>query len=154
MTRKRSRYRPRGVIMDTISHVLGGFRPVREVGHAVTLKIRNHAAMTAMVQGNGTRGDIDELISAMNVAEALAITCGLGHEYRDEITAAQDAILSMCKRGLNKGRFLFTGPEIQSLNLGMEIHDAQLDTCTVEQLEKALDFVAREIRARRAREIA
>ena len=42
----------------------------------------------------------------------------------------------------------------QALNLGMEIHDAQLDTCTVEQLEKALEFVAREIRARRAREIA
>ena len=152
--RKRSSYRPKRIIPDIVSHVIGGFRPVREVGHAVTLKIRNHAAMNSMVHGTGTRDDIDELIAAMNVSEALAITCGLGDEYRKEITAAQDAIFSMGRRGLDKGRFLFTGPEIQAMNLGMEIHDAQLDVCTVEQLEKALDFVSRELRARRAREIA
>jgi hypothetical protein len=137
-----------------VSHVIGGFRPVREVGHSTTLKIRNHAAMNSMVHGTGTRDDIDELIAAMNVCEALAITTGLGDEYRSEIKAAQDAIFSMGRRGLDKGRFLFTGLEIQAMNLGMEIHDAQLDVCTVEQLEKALDFVARELRARRAREIA
>ncbi len=127
---------------------------MREVGHSTTLKIRNHAAMNSMVHGTGTRDDIDELIAAMNVCEALAITTGLGDEYRSEIKAAQDAIFSMGRRGLDKGRFLFTGLEIQAMNLGMEIHDAQLDVCTVEQLEKALDFVARELRARRAREIA
>jgi hypothetical protein len=152
--RKRSSYRPKRIIQDMVSHVIGGFRPVREVGHSTTLKIRNHAAMNSMVHGTGTRDDIDELIAAMNVCEALAITTGLGDEYRSEIKAAQDAIFSMGRRGLDKGRFLFTGLEIQAMNLGMEIHDAQLDVCTVEQLEKALDFVARELRARRAREIA
>lgn len=152
--RKRSSYRPKGIIRDTISHVIGGFRLVQDTGKAVTLKIKNHQALASMVQGSGNRDDIDILIAAMNVAEALCITAELGHEYRQEITDAQNAIYTMGRRGLEKNRFLFTGPEMQAMNLGMEIHDAQLDACTVAQLEKALDFVGREIRAKRAREIA
>lgn len=152
--RKRSRYRPKGVILDTVSHVLGGFLPVREHGRATTLKIKNHQALASMVAGTGSRDDIDILIAAMNVAEALAIVASLGHEYRKEIKAAQDAILSMGKRGIERDRFLFTGPELQAMNLGMEIHDAQLDACTVGQLERALDFVARELLAKRARAVA
>lgn len=152
--RKRSKYKPKGVIMDTVGHVLGGFRLVQHTGKAVTLKIKNHQALASMVKGTGSREDIDILIAAMNVTEALAITGDLGHEYRAEITAAQDAILAMGKRGLERNRFLFTGPELTAMNLGMEIHDAQLDACTVAQLEKALDFVARELLARRARTIA
>jgi len=152
--RKRSRYRPKGVIIDTIGHVLGGFAPMREHGKATTLKIKNHQALTSMVAGTGNRDDIDVLIAAMNVAEALAIIASLGDEYRAEITAAQDALLAMSRRGLERNRFLFTGLELTAMNLGMEVHDAQLDACTVGQLEQALDFVARELRARRARAIA
>ena len=152
--RKRSSYRPKGVIMDTMRHVLGGFTPVREHGKATTLKIKNHNALANMTQGSGSRDDIDILIACMNVAEALAITAELGTEYRAEITAAQDAIVTMGRRGIAKSRFLFTGPELTAMNLGMEIHDAQLDACTVAQLEKALDFVAGELLARRARTIA
>ena len=152
--RKRSSYRPKGVILNTIGHVLGGFAPVREHGKATTLKIKNHQALASMVAGTGSRDDIEILIAAMNVAEALAITADLGDGYRPEITAAQDAIYSMGQRGLAKNRFLFTGPELTAMNLGMEIHDAQLDACTVGQLERALNFVARELRARRARAIA
>jgi hypothetical protein len=151
--RKRSKYRPKGVIQDTVAHVLGGFRLVQHTGKAVTLKIKNHQAMASMVAGTGSRDDIDILIAAMNVTEALAIAAELGHEYRGEITAAQDAILAMAKRGLERSRFLFTGPELTAMNLGMEIHDAQLDACTVQQLERALDFVARELLAKRAKAI-
>lgn len=152
--RKRSKYRPKGIITDTISHVLGGFRLVQDTGKAVTLKIKNHQALVSMTQGKGTRDDIDVLIAAMNVAEALVITADLGGEYRQEIKGAQDAIYTMGQRGLSKNRFLFTGPEMQAMNMGMAVHDAQLDACTVGQLERALDYVAREIRAKRARAIA
>lgn len=152
--RKRSKYRPKGIITDTLAHVLGGFRLVQDTGKAVTLKIKNHQALVSMTQGKGTRDDIDVLIAAMNVAEALVITADLAGEYRQEIKDAQDAIYTMGQRGLSKNRFLFTGPEMQAMNMGMAVHDAQLDACTVGQLEKALDYVAREIRAKRAREIA
>jgi hypothetical protein len=60
----------------------------------------------------------------------------------------------MGKRGLANGdRFLFTGPEMQAVNLAMDVHDAQLDECTVAELEKALNLVANEIKHKRARMI-
>ena len=39
------------------------------------------------------------------------------------------------------------------MNLVMEIHDAQLDNTTVKDMEKALDIVQQEYRARRMRPI-
>lgn len=151
--RKRSKYRPKGVIVDTLRHVMTGFQRIDDSGsHALTLRIKNHASLEALIKGTGTRDDIDVMIASMNVAEALAIQ-GLGVELRPEITAAQNAIYNMSRRGIERQRFLFTGPEMQDMKTGMEAHDAQLDVCTVAQLEKALDFVEKEIRAKRARPI-
>lgn len=152
--RKRSKYRPKGVIPDTISFVLRGFMPVREHGKAMTAKIKNHEALVNLTQGAGTRDDIEVIIGAMNVAEALIKIAGIGVEYTQEITDAQQAIFTMGQRGVTKDRFLFTGPEMKAINTGMDVHDAQLDVCTIGELEKALDFVSREIRAKRARAIS
>lgn len=153
--RKRSKYKPKGVIMNTVHHVLSGFQMIKDCGDkAVKLRIKNHDALASMVAGRGTRKDIDILIASMNITEALIRTSDLGSDYRAEIKAAQDAIFSMAQRGLERGKFLFTGTELTAINLGMEIHDAQLDVCTVAQLERALGFVEQEIKGRRARVIA
>ena len=50
-------------------------------------------------------------------------------------------------------RFLFRGPEMQAVNLAMEIHDAQLEQSTVKELEKMTDFVLKQIILKRARPI-
>ena len=41
-----------------------------------------------------------------------------------------------------------------AINEAYEVHDAQLEVCTIAQLEKALDIVNAEIKARKARVIA
>lgn len=149
--RKRSSYRPKGVILDTMRYVVEGLRRVDDTGSpALTLRLQNHSSLESILKGTGSRDDVDVLIASMNMAEALAMK-GLGEEYRAEITAAQDAILAMAQRGLDKSRFLFTGPEMQAMRTGMEVHDAQLDVCTVAELEQAMQLVEREMRARRAR---
>lgn len=152
--RKKSKYKPKGVRLDTMAWVLSGMKPVSQVAHAgIALKIKNHDALANITQGRGTRDDIDIVIAAMNVAEAMAMM-GHGSDWRPEINAAQEAIYNMGKRGLrNDNRFLFTGPEMQAVNLGMDVHDAQLDGCTVKQLEDALKIVDREIRYKRAKMI-
>jgi hypothetical protein len=153
--RKKSKYKPKGVRLDTMAWILQGMAPLRTNEHAINLKIKNHNALTEVVQGRGTRDQIDVLITAMNMAEALYRTNPqLGLQYSVEVKAAQDAIFTMTRRGLEKGRFLFTGPELTAMNLVMEVHDAQLEACTIGDLEKALDLVAREIRLKRARQIA
>lgn len=152
--RKRSKYKPKPIRLDNMAWVQSGMMPIREVDHAgIMLKIKNHDALTNITQGRGTRDDIDIVIAAMNVTEALAML-GKGKDWHPEIRAAQDAILTMAKRGLKHGdKFLFTGVEMQAVNLGMDVHDAQLDSCTVGELEKALNLVAHEIKCKRARMI-
>ncbi len=152
--KKRSKYRPRRVILDPVSWVISGIKPVSSTSEAVGLKIKNHQALLEITQGNGNRDSVDILIAAMNMSEALyIINADLGKQYATEIKAAQDAIFHMARRGVEKGKFLFTGLEMQAMNTGMEVHDAQLDTCTIAELETAIKFVYEAIKHRRARTI-
>lgn len=152
--RKKSKYKPKGVRMDTMAYVKQSLTLVSNVEHAgLSLKIKNHSAMANVVQGKGVRDDIDTLIAAMNVTEALAIL-GTGSDWRTEIRDALDALHDMSLRGIEKGdKFILTGREMQKLNLAMDIHDAQLDACTVKQLEEGLKLVDSYIRNGRARSI-
>jgi hypothetical protein len=152
--KKRSKYRPRKVFADPVSWVINGFKSINEIGEAVSLKIKNHQALFDVTQGNGNRQSVDILIAAMNMAEALyLVNPELGKDYAPEIKAAQDAIFSMAKRGVNKGSFVFTGLEMQAINTGMEVHDAQLDACTVAELESAINCVYEVIKHKKARPI-
>lgn len=152
--KKRSKYRPRRIISDPVSWVISGMKPVSSSGDAVGLKIKNHQALLEVTQGNADRNSVDVLIAAMNMAEALyVINANLGKDYATEIKAAQDAIYHMARRGVQKGKFLFTGLEMKAMNTGMEVHDAQLDTCTIAELETAIKYVYEAIKHRRARTI-
>ena len=154
--RKRSKYKPRPVLANPVQWVLGGFQPMRENEHAVGLKIKNHQAMFDMTSGDANRDSVDLLIAAMNMAEGLAIVNPkkLGAHLSAEIRAAQDALHAMGKRSLAKGVFRFTGPEMQAMNVGMDIHDQQLDTCNIAELDDAIKLVQKTIAAKKARAIA
>lgn len=154
--RKRSKYKPKPQLPNPVQWVLSGFAPMRENPHAVSLKIKNHQAMHDMLHGHANRDTVDLLIAAMKMAEALAIINPdkLGGHLREEIKAAQDALHSMCKRSLARGVFRFTGPELQAMNTGMEIHDQQLDTCNIAELDNGVQLVFKTIRDKKARAIA
>lgn len=152
--RKRSKYKPKGVRIDAVNWVLAGLKPISEVGDAlVTLKAKNHSALSEITQGRGNRDQIDVLIAAMNMCEAYAVH-GKGIDWLPEIRQAQDAIVSMSKRGFEKGRFLFTGQEMKAMNLGMDIHDAQLEESTVQELERMIDYVNEQVRLKKVRVIS
>lgn len=150
--KKKSKYRPRGVIPDPLSYVLSGMKRVGAISAGTDLMIKNHSALDAVRRGEGTRDDVDLLIGAMNMTEALAMM-RIGDDWKDEIRAAQDALFAVGSRGAETGRFILRGPELTQLNLGMEIHDAQLAICTVAELERAMDLVHKTIVAKKARPI-
>ena len=152
--RKRSKYKPKGVRLDATTYVLNGFRLVSTTGSAaLDLKIKNHSALEALRTGQAKRYDIDSIISALNVSEALS-RLGIGHEYVHEIKEGQDALLELSRRGINReDRFVAKASELKAINYGMMLHDAQLDITTIAQLEKALDIVTNEIKSRKARVI-
>jgi hypothetical protein len=151
--RKRSKYKPKGVRLDALNWVLSGLKPVSQVGDAlVILKAKNHSALTEVVQGRGNRDQIDVLIAALNMCEAYAIH-GKGKDWLPEINEAQNALYEMAVRGLESEKFLFRGPEMQAVNLAMDVHDLQLETSSVKQLEDMADFVAKQVVLKRARPI-
>ena len=151
--RKKSKYKPKVVRPDAVNWVIAGLKPISSVGDAVVvLKAKNHSAMTEIVQGRGDRNQVDTLIEALNVCEAYAMH-GKGKDWLPEIREAQNAVYDMARRGVENERFLFRGPEMQAVNLAMEIHDAQLEQSTVQELEKMTDFVLKQIILKRARPI-
>ena len=154
MTRKRSKYRPRGVIMDTMAHVSVGLKPLAEIDDAlVILRIRNHDALASIAQGKGKRNDIDTLVAALNMAEAITMQ-NVGEAYRSQIREGQDALKNMAGRGVALGdRFVCNGPELTAINWAMEIHDAQLEAVNVKQLEIAIRKVANIVKSGGARKI-
>lgn len=151
--RKRSKYRPKGVIRDTMTWVQAGMKRVDSIGAGTTLKIRNHDAMNNLRLGVATRREIDAVIDAMNVAEALCKR-GTGGDWLPEIQSAQDHLLTLARRGVTNGmRFIVRGEELKALNLGMEIHDAQLEAVTVKELEVAMNDVMENLRLKKMRHI-
>lgn len=151
--RKRSKYRPKGVIRDTMTWVQAGMKRVDSIGAGTTLKIRNYDAMNNLRLGVATRREIDAIIDAMNVAEALCKR-GTGGDWLPEIQEAQDNLLELARRGVaNDMRFIVRGEELKALNLGMEIHDAQLEAVTVKELEVAMNDVMENLRLKKMRHI-
>jgi hypothetical protein len=154
--RKRSKYRPKAQLPDPLNWVISGLRPVLTATEVMgNVRIKNHLAMRCVVEGTATRKDMDVLIEAFNITEALArVDPALGRDWSQEIKAGQDALLSMCKRGISLGdRFVFTGAELNAANTVMELHDAQLERCTVAQMEKAIGEVVKDIGNKKARAV-
>lgn len=153
--RKKSRYKPRGVRADNMSWIIAGMKKVGTLPTAgVALKLKNHEALDSILTGEGTKAHLDVLIAAVNICEALVrIRDDLGVDWATEIRAAQDAIYTMGRRGVEKDRFAFTGPEMTAVKLVMDVHDAQLDDCTVKEMEQALFIVNEEIRLKKCRPI-
>lgn len=142
--RKRSKYRPKGVFINPVAYVVESLTPVAQHGSfLMDLKIKNHAALTALTRGEAVLADIDTLIAAVNITEAL-YRLGFGREYGDVVKDGLTALREVAGRGAATGRFLLRGPEMAALNLAMELHDAQLDLCVVKDIERATALIVKE----------
>ena len=142
--RKKSKYKPKGVRLDTMTWVISGFKNVADVPDAGTkLLLRNHIAFDEIRTGRGTREHVDFLIHMVNMAEALA-KLQLGRDWLPEIGQAQDAIYAMAQRGVSGKKFLFTGEELGIVQTILELHDEQLKNCPVRKMEEALEEINKE----------
>ena len=152
--RKRSKYRPKGMLPDPVTWVLAGVKPFKSVSASIDVRIKNHAAMDALRRGVATKYDIDVIIGAFNMCEAYArLRPELGSDWAEEIKAGQDALFHVAKRGVESGRFILKAQELTAMNLVMELHDQQLDNTNVREMELALEIVDKEQRNNKMRRI-
>ena len=140
--KKRSKYRPKGVILDPIKYVMSGLVQMASMkDQLIALQLKNHLALEALRTGEAVKEDIDTIISAFNITEALA-RYKIGSNYKVEIKQAQDALYNCAKRGIERNySFVMTGPEIKAINFVMALHDEQLQLATVKEIELAVNYV-------------
>jgi hypothetical protein len=128
---------------NNLLYILTGNLPVTVAAETVTrVKVANHSAMDSLVKGKGTGTDIVALGHMLTTAEALA-KHNLGRDWLPELSAARDALDDLTMRS---GNFVMRASEITALNLAVEIHDAQLENCTIKQLEDAIKAAKNAIR--------
>lgn len=138
--RKRSKYRPKGVRLDTMGYVMESLKPVaHHESYLLDLKIKNSEAMVALMRGSATKGDMDTLVAMSNIVEAL-YQLGFGTEYKDVGVNGRAALLQIIHRAVEIKRFVPTAEQVKALQDLMELHDAQMDVITIKDMERALAF--------------
>lgn len=138
--RKRSKYRPKGVRLDTMGYVKESLKPVaHHESYLLDLKIKNSEAMVALMRGSATKGDMDTLVAMSNIVEAL-YQLGFGTEYKDVGVNGREALLQIVHRAVEIKRFVPTAEQVKALQDLMELHDAQMGVITIKDMERALAF--------------
>lgn len=150
-SKPRKKYRPKARLVNPIEYVMEGFAPLEAApdNYLLDLKLANHSAMTELLAGRATKKHMNQLTAMSNICEALQRK-GFGAEYKDVTTEGRYALLSIIFRAVEKLRFVPTGPEITMLNTLMELHDAQMDVITVEDMEKAIKLAQSELRKKKS----
>jgi hypothetical protein len=136
--RKKSKYKPRPVLVNPLAYVLEGFEKVTDhKDENVKVRLKNRLALDALMHGTATGYDVDLLVNVANVSTALAIAADKGREWLTAIRAGVDAIEAL----RNRPRKLCTGLELQAIRLLLDINDAQLDAATILDVEAAIKLV-------------
>jgi hypothetical protein len=144
----RKKYRPKPVLKDTVSYVLTGLKQVPN-DIRTNLKISVHMAMSTIARGHGERIDWENVAESLNMALVLC-EMGYGHEYTQQIRLAQRAMMNLRVRLKEKGRMVFTAPELTAVNEALAIHEAQIDSPSliVIDVEKAVAEVRKRLKSR------
>jgi hypothetical protein len=147
--RKRSKYRPKHVLLNPMGFVMESISPVRShTAFMLDLKIKNHAALEALTKGNASRSDIDTLVAMGNMTEAFA-RMGFGRDYSAVVKEGLQALRSVGARGAESGRFILRAAEMTALNEFMELHDAQMEVVTLKDMDAAIGIVREEYRLKK-----
>lgn len=138
--RKRSKYRPKGVRLDTMGYVMESLKPVaKHESYLLDLKIKNSEAMVALMRGTAVKSDMDTLVAMSNIVESL-YQLGFGAEYKDIGINGREALLQIVHRAVEIKRFVPTAEQVKALQDLMELHDAQMGVITIKDMERALAF--------------
>ena len=148
--RKKSKYKPRQVLQNPLGFVLENITPITQhEDYLINLQLKNSSAMERLLKGKANKQDMNTLIAMSNITEALQLM-GFGTEYKEVGVDGREALIGIIMRAVKILRFTPTGKEIQSLNMLMELHDAQMDVITVKSMDEAINLAKKQIILRKA----
>jgi phenolic acid decarboxylase len=139
----RKKYRPKPVLANPVAWVIEG---VRKLDHSIpelqALNYAIHSGLLALRLGKAQDADLQNLISASNMVEAIAATSDIGTEYKPIAEAGKAALKAICLRPSRVAR----GPELTAINELIELHDELLRFISLGELTTAVVYVKQQIK--------
>ena len=82
--RKRSRYKPKPVLLDPLGFVVESAKPLKDHdSYVLDWRLKNNLAFQALLRAEASVGDLNTLVAATNIVEALLVVCKLGDHRVD-----------------------------------------------------------------------
>lgn len=123
---------PRPLNYDTLGYVKAGLSRINKQEDVVrTIRTKAHMALRALELGEAGLDDIHTLENALQMALSLAKQ-GLQTAWSGELVAASESVRE-CRTAKE-----LDWKNLQTIQLGLAVHDKQLDTATVIQIERGL----------------
>ena len=151
--RKRSKYKPKPVLVNPLGYVMESATPLIEhETYVVDWQLRSNSAFEKLLKGIADKKVINTLVAARNITEGLMVTLK-GADADGTLARSAVALIELCDRG-NAGKSLvMKAQEIQAMRDMMQLHDELLEVVTVRQFERALEYTKNEIKVGRARHL-
>jgi hypothetical protein len=151
--RKRSKYKPKPVLVNPLGYVMESATPLIEhETYVVDWQLRSNSAFEKLLKGIADKKDINTLVAARNITEGLMVTLK-GADTDGTLARSAVALIDLCDRG-NAGKSLvMKAQELQAMRDMMQLHDELLEVVTVRQFERALEYTMNEIKVGRARHL-
>ena len=138
LMRKKSKYKPRRVIANTMAWIKSGLQKVTKHDEFTVLALKNHAAFDALRRGVATKEDMQLLVNMSNMTEALAqVNKAFRADYGQLILDGQESLLEVCRRS----KYVCRASELMDICDLLELHDAQMEIATIKEVEDAMKIV-------------
>lgn len=134
--KKKSKYRPRPVLLNTLEFVKEGLvvTPDEQLNK---LRIKELASLEAFRTGSADLVDWHNVTAMLNLAETMA-RAGIGEEVLSVCMQAQDHLVESAKRYERIGKMGASGPALQCWRDLYEYHDLQRTSVTRAEYEKLI----------------
>lgn len=139
-------YKPKNCYANVIKTVFGGMVGSHHE-HTIEVMAKTYAAVAGIAEGRGGKDEFDRIVGALNMANVMCEQ-GYAPEYRAELLAARDAMMTLGVRAMKSGVFAFEGEEQKQVADALATHDAQLENARSIDIDRAFDEVQRRIKNR------
>ena len=151
----RKKYKPKQVMLNAHEWAVESATPLTQHdSYVVDWTLKNNAAFEKLMRGEARRAELDVLIAARNICEAISVT---KFSAVDDDTAtlarSETALKDICARA-NAGKgTAMKAAEMQAIRDLMVLHDTLLENVSVREFEIALAYAKREIASERASKV-
>lgn len=148
----RKKYKPKKVLLNAHEWVVESITPLTQhASYVVDWTLKNNAAFEKLMRGEARRAEIDVLMAARNICEAISVTKFKAvDDDTGTLARSKVAIADICARA-NAGKgTAMKAAEMQAIRDLMVMHDMLLENVNVGEFEVALAYAKKEITSGRA----